>query len=32
MKNILICGVAKSGKTYLANRINKDNAYNYISL
>lgn len=32
MKNILICGVAKSGKSYLAKMINKDHKFNYIPL
>lgn len=32
MKNILILGVAKSGKSYFAKKINKDRKYNYIPL
>lgn len=32
MKNVLVLGVAKSGKTYLAKRINKNRNYSYIPL
>lgn len=32
MKNILVLGVAKSGKSYFAKKINKDRKYNYIPL
>lgn len=32
MKNILILGVAKSGKSYLAKKINNNRYYSYIPL
>lgn len=32
MKNILICGVAKSGKSYLANKLCKKYNYNHIPI
>lgn len=32
MKNIFIAGVAKSGKSTIANRINRNNIYNHIPL
>lgn len=32
MKNILILGTAKSGKSYLARKMNKNRDYNYIPL
>ncbi len=32
MKNILIAGVAKSGKSYLAKKIRSDKKYNFIYL
>lgn len=32
MKNILICGVAKSGKSYLANKLCKKYKYNHIPI
>lgn len=32
MKNVLLCGTAKSGKTYLAKKINKNGHYNHIPI
>lgn len=32
MKNIILCGVAKSGKTYIAKKINKNGKYNHIPI